>query len=233
MNNKETKFAQMLEEACRLAKVNGNRLTKDFVAQYFEEMELSQDQLEFVYAYFAEKKIQVVEKLEDNAGDVTKSGDIRTAFMDENTIRELCEKIVAGEKGLTNHLVGLFLDRVVEIAEGFENEAMPMEDLIQEGNLGLLMGIQDLSEKQEELSYEKFLEEKVYDAIMAAVKEEYEAECADEELENRVNELHKKILSLSEELERKPSLEEVSLYTKMPVEEVKSLFRMMGEEVEE
>lgn len=237
--NKEVRFQEMLEEVSGLARVNGNRISKELVEQFFEELSLSEEQFELIYRYFQEKKIQVEDETDLQAvnemlAEAEENGR-KVEIVSEKAGKELetlCFRAIDGDKEAKDRIVGMFLNRVVEIAENYANEAVLMEDLIQEGNLGLLMGMEELSKKVEEISYELFLEEKIRESIMRALEEEYRSECADEELENRVNEFHAKVIALKDELERKPTLEEVSLYTKQPLEEVKSLFRMMGEEVE-
>lgn len=238
--NKEVRFQEMLEEVSGLARVNGNRISKALVEQFFEEMSLSEEQFELIYRYFDEKKIRVEEKVDlESANKMLAEAEENGRKVeiiqekDGKEVETLCLKTISGDREAKEHLVGLFLDKVVEIANNYANEAVLMDDLIQEGNLGLVLGIEELSGKSEGISYEKFLEQRIQAAVLQALEEEYRAECADEELEKKVNAFHKKVLSLKEDLERNPSLEEVSLYTKMPIEEVKSLFRMMGEEVEE
>lgn len=237
--DKEVRFQEMLEEVSGLARVNGNRISKELVEQFFEELSLSEEQFELIYRYFQEKKIQVEDETDLQAvnemlAEAEENGR-KVEIVSEKAGKELetlCFRAIDGDKEAKDRIVGMFLNRVVEIAENYANEAVLMEDLIQEGNLGLLMGMEELSKKAEEISYELFLEEKIRESIMRALEEEYRSECADEELENRVNEFHAKVIALKDELECKPTLEEVSLYTKQPLEEVKSLFRMMGEEVE-
>lgn len=238
--NKEVRFQEMLEEVSALARVNGNRISKALVEQFFEELSLSKEQFELIYRYFDEKKIRVeeeadLEAIEDMLAEAEENGR-KVEIVSENDEKELeilCLKVENGEREAKDRLIGLFLERVVAIANEYENEAVLMDDLIQEGNLGLVIGIEELSTKSKGISYERFLEQKIREAILQALEEEYQSECADEELEKTVNEFHKKVLDLKEDLERSPSLEEISFYTKMPVEEVKGLFRMMGEEVDE
>lgn len=233
--NREARFQEMLEEVCGLARVNGNRISKALVEQFFEELSLTKEQFQLVYQYFEEKKIRVEDEVnpeltKDLLAEAEENGS-KVKIISESKQKEvetLCFLAVSGEKQAKDRLVGLFLDKVVEIANNYANDAIPMDDLIQEGNLGLILGMEELSQKPDTLSYEKFLEQKIQSGILNALEEEYQAECADEQLENRINDFHKKVLALGEDLDRKPSLEEVSLYVKMPLEEVKSLFRMMG-----
>lgn len=237
--NKELRFQEMLEEISGLARVNGNRISRTLVERFFKELSLSEEQFGFLYQYFAEKKIRVEEETDVEAvREMIKEAEENGRKVeiieekDEKEVELLRIKSIEGDKAAKERLAGMFLDRVAGIAEYYANEAVPMEDLIQEGNLGLLLGIEALAGKDPGISSEVFLEEKIREAIVQALEEEYRAECADEELENRVNDFHKKVLALKEDLERSPSMEEISLYTKISIEEVKSFLRIMGEEAD-
>lgn len=239
--NREARFQEMLEEICGLAKVNGNRISKSLVEQFFQEMELTKEQFQMIYEYFSGKKILVEDQIQEGMESQSRNqfenpiespGKNRMEDFQEE-VEFLCLKVLKGDKEAKNRLIGLYLDKVVEIANSYANEAILMEDLIQEGNLGLVLGLEELDQKGGGLTFDDFLKQKIHQGILDALEEEYQVESAEEELENKVNDFHRKVLALGEELERKPSLEEVCLYVKMPEEEVKGLFRMMGEEVED
>ena len=77
------------------------------------------------------------------------------------------------------------------------------------------------------------METGIENEIRRALEEEYQAEKADEELEKKVNQFHRRLVELGEELERKPTIEEVCMYMKLSAEEVDYYFRLMGDGAQE
>ena len=55
----EKKFLEMIYDVVDIARVNGNKLSTKDVDDYFDDMELSPEQLELVYDYLAKGNITV------------------------------------------------------------------------------------------------------------------------------------------------------------------------------
>jgi RNA polymerase primary sigma factor len=63
--------------------------------------------------------------------------------------RELARRIAQGDPYAREHMVKANLRLVVNIARGYVNKGLPLEDLIEEGNLGLLRAVEGFDETQE------------------------------------------------------------------------------------
>lgn len=262
----EIRFQEMLADLCRLAKVNQNKLQKRLVNEFFQEMELSEDQMNLVYEYFKEQKIQIVsetidsaaetEELSDGVSEQDMSGedilmydishsdkrgedreDGQTAEEGASEwkarMEELCSEILAGNQEKKQSVLALYQPEIAEYVKRYRKSGIPEEDLIQDGTLGVLLALEALGVKPETMTFTEYLEAGMEEEIRRALEEEYQAEKADEQLEKQVNEFHKKVMALTDELERKPSLEEVCLYMKLPRGEVEYYFRLMGKTIEE
>ncbi len=103
------------------------------------------------------------------------------------------------------------------------------EDLVQEGNMGLLLALDHL-EKQENLAaYQAVLLNEVTSYMEKMVEDAKSVEKSDKRVLNRMNQLADAAHDLEAELDRKPSLEELSAYLDLPAEEIKDLLRVGGE----
>ena len=81
------------------------------------------------------------------------------------------------------------------------------------------------------------LDQQVFDGIRKAMEEAVEMsqdkKDLDDEIVGRVNHLNESILSLEEDLGHKVSMSELSAYLEMPLEEIKDVLRMAGDEMKD
>jgi RNA polymerase primary sigma factor len=66
-------------------------------------------------------------------------GDIKLLSKEEE--KDIAEKIAAGDKKARETLIQANLRLVVSIAKGYQNNSLPLLDLIQEGNIGLIKAV--------------------------------------------------------------------------------------------
>ena len=247
---REARFQEMLKDLCMLARVNKNTVTRQLVEEFFEELQLSKEQMKHIYAYLKEQKIQVLqegavkknpnEEAEQDASQVAQntSQEMGEKEIDEDRefdhrIELLCQEVIKGDNSKKQEILEAYQPKMRQYVKGFLKSGLLEEDLLQEAGLGLLLALESLTIKSEELSFAQYLEAGIENEIRRALEEEYQAEKADEELEKRVNQFHRKLVELGEELERKPTIEEVCMYMKLSAEEVDYYFRLMGDGVQE
>ncbi len=65
-----------------------------------------------------------------------------TALLTANEEKELSYEIAKGNKEARDHMVRANLRLVVNIARAYANKGLPLQDLIEEGNLGLLRAVE-------------------------------------------------------------------------------------------
>ncbi len=128
-------------------------------------------------------------------------------------------------------LAEAYLAAVCDLASEYEGGKMPVDDLIQEGNIGLLMALSEM-EKQESLAgYQAELFNKVGAHIREALKEEESEQDGGSGMAEKVNLLNDRIKVLEEDLGYKLSVEELSAYLDMPAEEIKGILELAGDEL--
>ena len=114
--------------------------------------------------------------------------------------------------------------KVVEIALDFYSEEYLIEDLIQEGNIGLMMSLEPnvLSEQQ--------VLANIRQAMQMLVEDNEETKIHDRKMIEKVAYLDECVTNLKEDLERKPTLEELAVYMGLTEDEVNDILRLTGEE---
>lgn len=234
--DREVRFQEMLKDLCMLARVNKNTVTYRLVEEFFEELQLSKEQMEHIYVYLKEQKIQVLQEKdaapgegEKEAGGKEESGGREAEEAFDEWIAGLCQEVLKGDNTKKQEILQAYQPKMQQYVKGFFKSGLLEEDLLQEAGLGLLLALESLAVKSEDMSYSQYLEMGIENEIRKALEEEFQTERADEELEKKVNQFHEKLLELREELGHKPAVEEVCMYMKLSKEEVDYYFRLMGD----
>lgn len=264
-------FREMLSEVLKLADARGNHLTTAEIDEFFANTHLTRAQMELVYEYLMEQKVQVEgyesRKQETLASAVEKKmagtpeaearqeelSDAGTARDQENeevgalelylkeleTIDhpepaqelELFTLAAGGDGAAKSRLVELYLPLVCQLAGDYQGQDVLAEDLIQEGNVGLLLAV-DRIERQENLAaYQAKLMNAVNQYMQDVIQEQKDLKDLGEGVVRKVNHLNEAIHNLEEDLEHRVSVEELSAYLDMPVEEIRDILRMAGDEI--
>ena len=154
------------------------------------------------------------------------------AFKDakEGEKEELFSALLRGDDSVKERLIGIYLKEVVEIAKEMYTEGIFIGDLIQEGNVGLILGLDMLTDVE---SAHQVIVEQVRQNIQLAIEEYAELSQRDKKMIEKVAMLDEGIKSLTEELGRKVTIDELALHMGMTEEEIEDVLRLMGEETEE
>lgn len=151
-------------------------------------------------------------------------------FLDEEALEELCWEVEeSADDGVRARLTEQLLPVVLEIAQSFTGRGLPLGDLVQEGNVGLLLALETLGLRDGETTALSYLRQEIESAVVQALEEQQTEKQAGDLLAGRLNELRDGIKKLTDELERKVSIEELSVFLDMPVEEIEDLLKIAGE----
>lgn len=150
--------------------------------------------------------------------------------------KELYRRLLSGDVAVIEDISHQWLKRVVAIAEEYKGRGVLLDDLVQEGNIGLLLGLNVLSKGQQSDGGRKQVAvADVPELLRGAVRESMEQYLGEECGEDQENEtiigkvalVHQAQEYLTKEKGEKPSLRELSEYTKIPVEEIKDIFSLL------
>lgn len=242
-------FREMLSEIKQLADEKGNRLTVEEIREFFSNAHLNEEQLSMIYEYLAGQKIEVVgyesPHGEENpegqeAGSLTEDEYMEMYLAELESIAESTEEeeeklfllAAAGDGTAKSRLVELYLKMVCEVAHTYAYGGLPLGDLIQEGNVALMLALNDLEVMDNLQAYREVLYRAISGAMEEALAEQKDLKELDEQIAERVNHLNESVHNLERDLEHKVSVAELSAYLEMPIEEIRDILRMAGDEIE-
>ncbi len=129
-------------------------------------------------------------------------------------------------------LVEEFMEEVAEAADEMSDGILPLEDLIQEGYVGLMQGIRLLERgeaEEMELSVTDTLRGSIRQAIREAIELQKGRLRQDDRLVVQVELLNRSIERLTEELGTKPNVDEIANDMRISQQEVLNILRLTGE----
>lgn len=238
------KFLEMLQEIMEVAKVQENRISKEELAKLLGDVELSKEQYESVYAYLAENRIQVEgyiyvpPKKENEIPEEEKVTEEDSIYLRmykeelqevEHLSKEekevLLGELIEGNEHNKQKLINGFLHDVITIVQKYKNKGVRVEDLIQEGNMGLIMAVNSLS-GIEEAAEEAYLLKLIEEAIVAAIDEETNEESEEDTIVAKANLIREAAKYMEEDMARAPSVSELQEYTKMSQDEIRDILNL-------
>ncbi len=129
-----------------------------------------------------------------------------------------------------------FMPDVEEIVNEMDNGSIPLEDLMQEGYIGLIKGVQSLSDDPDEWSGLS-MDEQVHEAIRQAVQEALDEQAAlnkkDDQVIVQVEMLSASIDKLTTMLGDKPTIDELANELGVSQDKVIDIMKLTGEEIDE
>ena len=246
-------FREMLSELKALADVQGNYLTKEDVKKFFPGDALNEEQFGLVCEYLVSQKIKVdgyepAQKTPETAQKTVKEHAERASASNPETEKQ--EENSETQDGEGPDFLGMYLEELAEIEKLSETEeerlffeavngdsmaksTLAGQYLEQEGNIGLLLALENLEAKPNLEEYRKQVFDGIRKAMEEAVEMSQDKKDLDDEIVGRVNHLNESILSLEEDLGHKVSMSELSAYLEMPLEEIKDVLRMAGDEMKD
>lgn len=240
----KAEFLEKLNGLLKLAQGQGNQITIEEVKSYFSKDALTEEQTELVFEYLMAQKIAVkgyvkmtsVEEkdeyteeekvyLREYEQDLQA---IRPASQEE--IARLYRQVINGEEDAKTRLTEVYLKEVVEIAKSLRQPEVFIGDLIQEGNLGLVLGVEMLTDFA--TAHETIVSQ-IRQNMQLLLEEQSELSSRDKKMVEKVQALDEGIQALTEELGRKVSIDELAVYMGLEVEEIEDILKLTGEEAEE
>lgn len=254
----QQEFIEKIQDVVSLAKLNKREVTKEFIKDFLKDLNLQEEQMTFVYEYLAQENIKVSgyegknpepdreetepevgykrENKSDKDNHTVESEhlsfyeeELKRAGSCNQVERELYDKAAAGDAQAKAFIIEQKLSRVMTIAQKFTNQGLALGDLIQEGNIGLLLAVEMLEGKAEEADV--FLDEAIEDSILQAIDLYKEEKKENRGLMQKAENLKDEMEKLSEDFGDKMTSEDVAQFTGMDIDEIQDILRMTGEDV--
>lgn len=243
-------FLRQMMELVEFGRAKENILTKEEIRDYCEDMSLTDEQLELVYAFLSEHRIQIpgyvkASPPESGGGEKTTDStqDSKYLRIYRKELRELpiytpeelellYERLKNGEEEVTGKIVEAHLGRVLTLAGRYRGRGVPLEDLIQEGNLELMTCVSMLCGNREVKDIKKAIDHAVKSRLIEIVDEEISGLDSDNMVLARVNLLLEATRALAEEYGRIATIEELSEFTHMDRGEIEMYVELSRGKIE-
>ena len=249
--NKKVLFSEALTSLVEFAATQGNEITSDDVKLYFKDLIEDESQYRFIYDYLAVNKIKI-EGIAPNV-DESIYGDSSDEFISEHTPdlveseeelsfiqmylseleaippmekdekSSLISKLLNDDMSVVDRLVESNLSLVAEIAEDYRGKGVTFGDLIQEGNMGLMLGLSDYN--AESGDFDAFIRKQITNALETTINSQINSERIGQHLADKLNQLDSVTKDLSEKFGRVPDLGELAEAMSITEEEVSLLLK--------
>lgn len=245
----QNKFIEMIEDVMELAKINKREVTKDFLQEYFKELQLNESQMQLVYDYMTEHNIAVkgykkknVNNEENNYESVQDDEpeseylniykkEVEMAKSVTQPLDELVVKMCDGDETSREDIINYFLPKVIQTAEKYKMQGLPQSDLIQEGNVGILLGMAKLSGKETSEEIENIITDSITESMFYAIDELSAQKKTSRRIIRKADMLKEKAEELAETMNDKLTMQEMADYMEMDLSEIEDILRMTGEQL--
>lgn len=244
MMDEQSKFKEVLASVTIRAEENGGKLSAEEAKELLKDMEFNDEQMSMIYAYLAskgyvvegavlpEKEQEPYTEEEEEFLEQYRKDMKSMRRQTEEALQELFSAALTGEQEAIRLLTEHYMEKVLAVAEEYAHRGMLIQDLIQEGNIGLLMGLHGTADAEHGELTEDYLEREIRKTIRAAMDEQSGETRVGEEVTGKLNKLADSITELTEDLGREVSPEELSVFLDMPLDEIEDLLRIAGDTIE-
>lgn len=220
MELNELRFAEILKELKDTARLQGNLLTGEQIAEAFDAWQLGEEQMSLIYGYLRENHIGI-DNQDEQPGERLSGEDAGFLSMylhelkalpkaSDGERRAVAMSAMAGDKDAQARLVELFLPQIVEISKLYAGQGALVEDLIGEGNVAAAAAVAMLDCVETVDEVEGFIGRLVMSAMESHIAENAGNRQTDEAVLERVNCVNDKARELYDSLMRKATVKEVA-----------------------
>ncbi len=240
----KAEFLKKLNDLVTVIREKGNQITVDEVKTYFSGMDLNEEQIGLVFDYLLAQKVvvkgyikmdmpvseetQLVLTADEEAYLKEYQEDLKVFKVVPEQEREvLFEKMIKGDSQAKNRIVEIYLKDVIEIAKEMYHLDIFLGDLIQEGNVGLILGAELVTDIE---TAHQTITEQIRQSIQMLIEEHTELSNRDKKMVEKVAMLDESIKTLTEELGRKVTIDELAVYMGMTEDEIDDILKLTGED---
>ncbi len=240
----KTEFLEKLNRLLKLAQGQGNQITIEEVKAYFSEDALTEEQVELVFEYLMAQKVAVKgyvkltpeedkAKFSEEEEQYLKEYELELKSIraaKEGETEELFAKVIQGDENAKSRLIEIYMGQVARMAKQVHQPEVFLGDLIQEGNLGIVLGVEMITDPR---TADETITLQIKQSMQLLLEEQSELSNRDKKMVEKVQALDESIQALTEELGRKVTIDELAVYMGLEVEEIEDILKLTGEEPEE
>ena len=243
MNAEE--YKKVLDAAVRAAHENHNYITEEEFNRFFAPLDLTEEHIKLTRDYFNGLNIKFGEwdgndPEEFNFSEI--DGNYLNFYLEEladlpkysdDEKKEIIRlAIEEDDDDSKQKLINMHLPDVVDIAKLYVYHGMPIEDLIGEGNIGLMMAIDLLGTVEGPDEIEGLIGKTIMDSMDAAIARDSDDKSGIEDVLERIEQIGKEAKELSEMLRRDVTAAELAEETDIELEDIYEAIRITGGKIE-
>lgn len=230
-------FMETLREVKEIVRTSERPLTRDEIMVYFKDIKLSDEQEKMIieYLYTEEEAPATVQEEEPEIIEepVTESK-VFGMYMDEvnglkvysdTELSMMYVKLLQGDESVISKICDSFMKRVVDIAK--EYQSYGIEDVIQEGNMGLFMALTSLCGSKQAVDVEAALGMAVREAISNYISDIAGENDIEQSVIGKANLINEAIKLLKQENGKEPTVSELSAYTGLELDELSDILEII------
>lgn len=141
----------------------------------------------------------------------------------EGEVHQLLAELADGNTDAVNRLIECHLSTVAEIAKSYRGKGVSFGDLIQEGNIGLMLALSDYTDDCGD--FLQFITKRIRQSMTEIINEQVNSDRVGKRLADKLNQLDKVTKTLSEDLGRVPEISEIAKAMSITDEEVSFLLK--------
>ncbi len=121
-----------------------------------------------------------------------------------------------------------YLPTVINIASKYTNRGVHVDELIQEGNLALVMAVKELAGNTAINDYEKYIRNRIRESMISIIDAEIENDAALAAAMGKAGLVYEASKQLAESMGKVATLRELSEFTHIPEEEIEDIVKFSG-----
>ncbi len=240
----QEEFMKEIQELEKIGKINGDRLSMDEIRNYFSHMNLDEKQYDFICSYYEARHIVISDRvkkqektisdeeleikedpLDDEMVSIYRRETGSLTRIPEDQMERVARKLIKGDENARNLLIESNLSLAMEIAGDYKGKGLPMSDLIQESNIGLMLAVNEY-EPEINGSFHTFVEEMIRRQIETSLDEYNHSTRSAMKMAMRVNELNRIATAFAREYEREAKPHELAERMGISEDEVRELMKI-------
>lgn len=236
--DKKTMFNEALAKLVSYATAHDNLITMEDVKSFFNDLIDDDSQYKLIYDYLSINKIEIKgftpsddnifddshgmnaisENIaKDENGQSQEETDFIKMYMDDmgalQTVSDveqaaLVNKLIAGDASASTPLVESKLKKVADIAKKYCGKGVTFGDLIQEGNLELMVAVSEYTKECGD--FNNYIDKRIEQGIRNVINSQINSDRIGQHLADKLNQLDNTTSKLSKELGRVPEISELA-----------------------
>ena len=244
----EKVYREALDRCIRKAHENHNFISEEEFAGCFASAGMNSSEEQLTRQYLANISIKFGDYEGQSETEEVKlggeDGKYLEFYLDElndlkkypaEEIAEITQHALDGDSEAKKELINIHLNDVVEIAKLYVYQGVPVEDLISEGNIGLMMAVDTLGVVENVTDVNEvsgYLGKMIMDSMDAAIAADTDERAEMDKVVEHIGMIGEKAKELSSDLRRAVTPEELAGETGIDIGDINEAMRLTGNNIE-